>query len=64
MKKSFLLPLFAVIALSSTARDFEFEGVSYTVLDETAKTVMTKAGYKVQQGTTQVVAQVVTFQAT
>lgn len=50
MKKSFLLPLFAVIALSSTARDFEFEGISYTVLDETAKTVMTKAATK--DGTT------------
>lgn len=33
-------------AISAVARDFTYEGIIYTVLDENAKTVETKAGYK------------------
>ena len=43
MKKFTLLLTAALFALSSVARDFEYEGLIYTVLDEDARTCGTKA---------------------
>ncbi len=43
--KSIILTMLTVlIALPASARDFEYEGITYTVIDEDARTCMTKAG--------------------
>ncbi|MDE5877757.1 MAG: leucine-rich repeat domain-containing protein [Muribaculaceae bacterium] len=44
MKKFTLLLTAALFALPSLARDFEYNGLTYTVLDEDARTCETKAG--------------------
>ncbi|MDE6669924.1 MAG: hypothetical protein K2K26_09640, partial [Muribaculaceae bacterium] len=46
MKKFFLLLAVALFALPSLARDFEYNGVIYTVTDEKNGTCQTKAGDK------------------
>ena len=43
MKKFTLLLTAVLFALLSVARDFEYEGLTYTVLDEDARTCETKA---------------------
>ncbi|MDE6669921.1 MAG: leucine-rich repeat domain-containing protein [Muribaculaceae bacterium] len=44
MKKFFLLLAVVLLALPSLARDFEYNGLTYTVLDEDARTCETKPG--------------------
>ena len=44
MKKFFLLLAVVLLALPSLARDFEYNGLTYTVLDEDAHTCETKTG--------------------
>ncbi|MDE5876624.1 MAG: leucine-rich repeat domain-containing protein [Muribaculaceae bacterium] len=44
MKKIFLLLAVALFALPSLGRDFEYDGLTYTVLDEDAHTCETKTG--------------------
>lgn len=54
MKKFLLMMLGVITTLPTVARDFtyEYEGqtLTYTVIDEEAKTCMTKAGYDDYQG--------------
>ena len=40
----FIFLMLLITALTASARDFEYEGIIYTVLDEEAKTVETKQG--------------------
>ena len=44
MKKFTLLLTAALFVLPSLARDFEYNGLTYTVLDEDTRTCETKAG--------------------
>ncbi len=43
--KQFLLMIGLCISLTMTARDFTYEGIKYTVIDDVNKYVETKAGY-------------------
>lgn len=50
MNKILLLPLFTIIAIQASALGFTYEGINYTILDEAAKTVVTKAGTSTAAG--------------
>ncbi|MDE5876623.1 MAG: leucine-rich repeat domain-containing protein, partial [Muribaculaceae bacterium] len=50
MKNFFLLLAVVLLALPSLARDFEYNGLTYTVLDEDARTCETKAGNRGTSG--------------
>lgn len=51
MKKVYLILLLsAVLCSAANARDFVYEDIIYTVLDENARTVETKAGYQEKVG--------------
>lgn len=50
MNKNLLLAIFTVIATQASALDFTHEGINYTILDEAAKTVATKAGSSTAAG--------------
>ncbi len=50
MRKLLVAVMVIVCAITGLARDFTYEDVIYTVLDEKAKTVETKAGYKLEIG--------------
>ena len=49
-QRIYLFLMLVITALTASARDFEYEGIIYTVLDEEAKTVETKRGQGVQPG--------------
>ncbi|MBD5272473.1 MAG: leucine-rich repeat domain-containing protein [Bacteroides sp.] len=49
-QRIFIFLLLLITAWTASARDFEYEGIVYTVLDEEARTVETKRGQGAQPG--------------